>query len=113
MNVLIAGYDTETGPELYWMDYMGSIQKVNFGTHGYVGYFVLSTLDRHYRPNMELHEAIELVKMCIGELKTRFIINQDKFTFKVVDASGVRNIEVNLSAPLPIAPAGPAAVQAL
>lgn len=90
------------------MDYMGTIQKMPFAAHGHASYFVLATLDRHYRPNMELPEAIQLLKNCISELRTRFIINQSRFLFKVVDANGVRVIEVALD-PLPPA-AGATAV---
>lgn len=33
-NSLIAGYDDE-GPALYWLDYLGTLQRVTKGAHGF------------------------------------------------------------------------------
>lgn len=49
VNLLMAGYDKETGPELYFIDYLASIVKVPFASHGYGGFFALTILDRFYR----------------------------------------------------------------
>ena len=49
VNLLIAGWDKEAGPGLYFMDYLGSMVKVPFAAHGYSSYFALSTLDCHYQ----------------------------------------------------------------
>ncbi len=49
-NVLIGGYDLiEKQAKLYWMDYLGTLQQVQKGAHGYAGYFVNSVLDNLYR----------------------------------------------------------------
>lgn len=45
---------------------------------------------------MTLPEALELVQMCLKELRIRFMINQSKFTVKVVDASGIRKLDISL-----------------
>ena len=53
VNVLMGGYDQiEKQAKLYWMDYLGTLQQVTKGAHGYAGYFVNSVLDQHYRENM-------------------------------------------------------------
>ena len=52
MNLLIAGHDKEDGPELYYMDYLASLNKVPFGCHGYGSFFALSIMDRHYKPGI-------------------------------------------------------------
>ena len=47
-NCLVAGYDKD-GPKLYWMDYMGSCQKVTKAAHGYGGNFLYGIMDNYYR----------------------------------------------------------------
>ena len=42
----------EKQAKLYWMDYLGTLQQVTKGAHGYAGYFVNSVLDQHYREDM-------------------------------------------------------------
>lgn len=44
---------------------------------------------------MSVEEAVDVVKKCIAELKTRFLIAQPNFMVKVVDANGVRIIDLN------------------
>lgn len=53
----------------------------------------MSTMDRHYKKDMNLEEAIELLKMCMEELKTRFIVNLKEYAIKVIDKDGVRDIK--------------------
>lgn len=45
-NMIMVGHDEDAGPSLYHMDYIGGMHKMNFGAHGYGGYFALSLLDR-------------------------------------------------------------------
>ncbi|CEM33112.1 unnamed protein product [Vitrella brassicaformis CCMP3155] len=91
VNVLLAGHDEE-GPSLYWMDYIASMAKVSRGAHGYAAYFVMSILDRHWKPDMTEEEAIEVAKLCFDELKRRFLISQSSFVVKIVDKDGVRTL---------------------
>lgn len=48
VNLLMAGYDDETGPELYFIDYLASCVKVPYAAHGYGGFFSLSIMDRYH-----------------------------------------------------------------
>ena len=76
VNLLLGGYDLiEKEAKLYWMDYLGTMQQVPKGAHGYAGYFVNSVLDQHYKQGMTLEEGLAACQQCIKELKTRFIIN--------------------------------------
>lgn len=50
VNMLMAGYDDNTGPELYFIDYLASCTKVPYAAHGYGGMFSISVLDRYHRP---------------------------------------------------------------
>ena len=76
VNILLGGYDILEGvAKLYWMDYLGSLQQVQKGAHGYAAYFVNSVLDNNYRQDMTEAEGLETMRKCILELKTRFMIN--------------------------------------
>ena len=69
MNVLLGGYDSQAkDSSLYWLDYMGTLQKVNFGVQGYASNFCLSIMDREWKPSMTKDEAIEVIEKCIKEL---------------------------------------------
>lgn len=95
VNCLIGGYDViEEEAKLYWLDYLGCLQQVNKGAHGYAGYFVSSVLDQHWRADMTPEQGIECVKSCIVELKTRFIMNQPTYTCKIVTKDGAQLIEL-------------------
>ena len=94
VNVLIAGYDDQTGPELYWIDYLGAMNKIPFGAHGYGAHFTLGTMDRNYQKNLSLEEAKDLLRKCIQELKTRFLINLPSFNVKVVDKTGIHEVQL-------------------
>jgi 20S proteasome subunit beta 4 len=91
-NLLLAGWDELDGVSLYHMDYMASLSKVNFGAHGYAANFILSVFDRDWKPDMTVEEGMEVVRRCIHELKTRFLISQPVFTIKIVDQSGTRKV---------------------
>ena len=80
----------EKEAKLYWLDYIGTLQQVTKGAHGYAGYFVNSVLDNNYKAGMSLDEGIEACKKCLLELKTRFIINQPNFIAKIVTADGIQ-----------------------
>jgi 20S proteasome subunit beta 4 len=46
-NCIIAGFDKD-GPKLYWLDYLGSLQKVTKAAHGYGGNFLYGIMDNYY-----------------------------------------------------------------
>ena len=48
-NLLLGGYDEGEGPSMYWMDYLGVMQKMPFGAHGHGAAFCLSIFDREYK----------------------------------------------------------------
>jgi len=91
-NLLVGGYDANGGASLHWIDYMASHAKVPFGAHGYAGNFIISIFDREWKHNMTLEQGLAIVRMCLHELKTRFMISQPNFVIKCVDKDGVRNI---------------------
>ncbi|TPX66227.1 hypothetical protein CcCBS67573_g07902 [Chytriomyces confervae] len=95
VNLLIGGVDPKTGtPELYWLDYLSSCVKLNYAAHGYASYFCMSTMDRYWKPELSVEEAISLLKKCLAELKVRFIGNLPNFVVKITDKDGIREIEI-------------------
>lgn len=47
VNILLGGYDTaDDKPQLYWMDYLGTLASVPFAAHGYGSYFTLGLFDK-------------------------------------------------------------------
>lgn len=94
VNLLVGGYDEGKGPELYFMDYLASMHKMPCAAHGYGASFTLSVMDRYYKEGMNLEEGKDLIRKCIKELHSRFLINVPNFIIKVADKDGVREIEL-------------------
>ncbi|MCL7045942.1 hypothetical protein MKW94_016753 [Papaver nudicaule] len=90
VNLLLAGYDKETGPSLYYIDYIASCHKVEKGAFGYGAYFSLSMMDRHYRSGMSVEEATDLAEKCIMEIRSRLVVAPPNFVIKIVDKDGAR-----------------------
>lgn len=51
-------------------------------------------MDRYHYPDMDVEEAKELLRKCLEELRTRFIVNLPKFTVKLVNKDGITDIEL-------------------
>jgi len=94
VNLLIGGFDESTGPSLWWLDYLGSLQKLNIGAHGHGSNFTMSILDRYWHAQLTEEEGLEIVSMCLRELQTRFLISTPTFSVKVVDRNGVRRVQL-------------------
>jgi 20S proteasome subunit beta 4 len=84
------------GPQLFWIDHLATLTELPFAAHGYAAYFVLSLMDRHYRKGMNVEEGIALLKMCLQELKTRFIVNLPEFSVRIVKATGIEKLVISL-----------------
>lgn len=65
-----------------------------YAAQGYGSYFCLSIMDKYHKPDLSLDEAKALMKKCIDELATRFIINYKQFDVQVVDAEGIREVSL-------------------
>jgi len=90
VNVLLAGYDKETGPSLYFIDYIATLHKVDKAAFGYGAYFSLAMMDRHYHSGMSLEEAIDLVDKCILEIRSRLVVAPPNFNIKIVNKDGAK-----------------------
>lgn len=91
----MGGYDggDDGGPSLYSCDYLGTLTKLQFAAEGYAQYFVLSTLDRYWKKNLDVDSALIVLRKCIAEVQKRLVINQPRFAIKIVDKDGVRVID--------------------
>ena len=92
VNMLLAGYDGK--PSLYYLDYLGSHQKIPYGAQGYCAYFVLSVFDKHYKEGMTLEEGKQLMTMALNQIKKRFTIAPHGFIVKMVDKDGIKVIKL-------------------
>lgn len=57
MNLVFGGVD-ENGPSIYFIDYLGVLQKMNYASHGYGSYILLSLFDRLWKVYVILHDMI-------------------------------------------------------
>lgn len=92
VNCLLGGVSNDGTSSLYYLDYMGSLQKLEYGCQGYASSFCLSIMDRECKldaDTMTRDQALEVVDHCIKELQDRFLINQTNFVIKLVDKEGV------------------------
>mmetsp|Transcript_8950 Transcript_8950/g.14559 ORF Transcript_8950/g.14559 Transcript_8950/m.14559 type:complete len:197 (+) Transcript_8950:116-706(+) len=84
---ILGGVD-ENGPALYFLDYLGSLEKVDFAAQGYASYFSLSVMDKFWKKNMTLEEGKALMIDCLKQLKVRFIVHNPTFKLVVVTKEG-------------------------
>ncbi|VDP72082.1 unnamed protein product [Echinostoma caproni] len=75
--------------------------QVPFAVHGYGSYMSLSVLDRNYRPNMSVDEAVYLVRQCVQEIQKRFVVNLDRYCVRMVNKDGITVLPdlVNFASP--------------
>jgi 20S proteasome subunit beta 4 len=99
VSLLLAGWDAEKGPSMFYMDYLGSMHPMKIAAHGYASYFGMSIMDRYYKVDMSVEEAMELIQRVIQELSVRFILNLTDFKIKLVDKDGIKDMTPDAPAP--------------
>lgn len=92
-NMLMAGFDEGTGPSLYWMDYLATLNKVNTGGSGYGSYFTLSLFDKLWHPDVTQAEALDMMEKGIEEVKRRLVVAPAHYVIKVIDKDGLRLVK--------------------
>ena len=76
-------------PKLFWLDEYGSLQNLQYGSHGMGSNFVLSILDRGYDKNLTREEAVVLLQDCFRQLRKRYVVNSpEPPCIKCIDCSG-------------------------
>lgn len=48
VNMVFGGVDGDV-PSIYFIDYLGTLQKMNYASHGYGSYILLSLFDRLWK----------------------------------------------------------------
>lgn len=91
MNIILAGFDKDVGASMYYIDYIATMHKIDKGAFGYGSYFCLSLMDKLYRPDMTVEEAVDLVDKCIKEIRLRLVVAPQNFAIKIVDKDGARD----------------------
>ena len=81
-------------PALFVIYFLGTVVQVPFAAHGYASYLTLSTMDRYHRPDMSLEEGLQLLKQCINEMRTRFVIDVGSFSVRIITREGVREVAI-------------------
>lgn len=94
-NSLFAGVDKLDGPALYYFDYIGSMQKVQYSAHGYCSNFTLSILDKQFRTDLTQDEARAILLQCISQLKQRFLVHMPRFIIKTVTVEGTQELVID------------------
>jgi len=93
-NLIVGGYDkVDNKAQLFFIDYLASISELPYCAHGYGGFFILGTMDAHYKPDLPLEQGIVLLKLCIQEISKRFLVNLPIYKVKCIDKDGIRNLE--------------------
>jgi 20S proteasome subunit beta 4 len=90
VNLLLGGWDEHQGPQLYWIDYFGALQKLKYAAHGYAAHLTMGLLDRQYKKDMNLQQGLDLLQKCILEMKTRFVANFPRYTIKIITKDGIK-----------------------
>lgn len=92
VNLLLAGFDSKEGPQLFYMDYLASMVKVPYAVHGHGGFVTLGILDSQYDPTMNVDAALQLLQNCVKELQKRFVVNNDRFVVRIVNKEGIQHL---------------------
>jgi len=94
INLTLIGFDKIYGSSLYFIDYLGTLQRMNYCIQGHSSLILSSFLDRYYKKEMNLAETLNILKKCSDIIKTRFLIPQTKLLVKIVDSEGCRVLGV-------------------
>ena len=60
-------------------------------THIYT-HMYYTVFDREWKAGLPLAAGLEIIRKCLHELRTRFLISQPVFVIKIVDKDGTRNV---------------------
>jgi 20S proteasome subunit beta 4 len=77
-------------PQLYWLDELGTMISVPYGSHGVGSMFMNSILDDGYHPNITRKEACALMQKCFQQLRQRYAVQTPQSPIlKCIDRDGV------------------------
>ena len=88
VNLILLGFDGSVGPFLYSIDYMGTLQRMDYCVQGYAAFIIFSYLNQQFQSKMNLIECLRIIRQSISLLKYRFMINQGNFLIKLINVRG-------------------------
>lgn len=91
-NLLLAGYDEGLGASLYWLDYLGTMHRMNIGGTGYGSYFALALFDKLWHPAVTQGDALDMMRKGVAEVRKRLVVAPEKYHVKVVTAEGIQDL---------------------
>jgi 20S proteasome subunit beta 4 len=91
-NLLLAGHDDDVGASLYWLDYLGTMHKMNVCGTGYGSYFALSLFDKLWTPAVTKVEALDMMRKGVAEVRKRLVVAPEKYHVKVVTKDGIEDL---------------------
>ncbi|MDP8003273.1 MAG: archaeal proteasome endopeptidase complex subunit beta [Caldisphaera sp.] len=94
VQLIIGGYDTE--PRLYNLDYFGSITEEKMTSTGSGSPVALGVLEREYRQDMSLEEAINLAAKAVKVAIMRDSATGDGVDVIAITSSGIRESFISL-----------------
>ena len=67
VNCLLGGFEKDKGSCLYFVDYFGTMHKMNFGCHGHCAAFCLSLFDRHWEVRLTGASCAGVIPTCFDQ----------------------------------------------
>lgn len=91
ISSLICGVDNGV-PSLYVIEQLGGMERVTRGAIGYCAYFLLGMMDNCYCSDFTLDKGKDCIRKCISDLKTRFLVNSQKYDVLLIKSDGVTDL---------------------
>lgn len=57
-------------------------------------FLCFTVFDREWKAGLPLADGLEIIRKCLHELRTRFLISQPVFVIKIVDKNGTRSVSL-------------------
>ncbi|TKR63511.1 hypothetical protein L596_027329 [Steinernema carpocapsae] len=94
VDVVIGGYnEVDNKTFLGTIDQYGSgVSEQPYVFQGFSGRFCYSIMDKFYKKVMSEEEAVDVLKKCLEEVKTRFVASLPNFSVIKVDRNGVKHL---------------------
>jgi 20S proteasome subunit beta 1 len=89
-SVIVAGYDTQKGGQIYALPLGGMVTRQHFTASGSGSGFVTGFLDSQWRPNMSLDEIKQLVRMAVYLATFRDGSSGGVIRLAIIDKDGTR-----------------------
>jgi proteasome beta subunit len=90
-EVLVGGYDSK-GPNLYIIDFFGSLVSEDFASTGSGSPIAYGILESEYKKGMELDDGVKLAVKAITSAMRRDTATGDSFDVAVITSQGFREL---------------------